>query len=126
MFMVSTLKKVLIAEDEQALAKVLALKLKSEGYEPVIAGNGEEAVSQLRGGDIALLILDLVMPKMDGFSVLEAMKKESLLKVPVIVTSNLSQDEDIARAKKMGAVEFFVKSDTPLTVIVAKVKTYLH
>lgn len=122
--MANTLKKVLIAEDEKALAKVLALKMKGAGFDPVIAENGEEAMSALKNDDIALVILDLVMPKMDGFAVLEAIKSAGI-KVPVIVTSNLSQQEDVARAKKLGAVEFFVKSDTPLTNIVTAVSALL-
>ncbi len=68
-----------------------------------------------------MILLDLIMPEMDGFTFLQNLKK----KTPVIVLSNLGQDEDRARAKELGAKDYMVKSNTPITEIVKVVKTFL-
>lgn len=115
------MSKILIAEDEIALAKALELKLGQEGYVTEHAGDGDEAIAKLKAGGIDLLILDLVMPKTDGFGVLEAMKKEAI-KVPVIVASNLSQVEDKDRVMALGALDFFIKSDVPINELVERIK----
>ncbi len=65
-----------------------------------------------------MILLDLIMPQMDGFTFMEQLKK----KTPVIILSNLGQDEDKERAKQLGAVDYFVKSNTPITEIIKKVK----
>jgi len=118
------LKKVLIAEDEKPLGRALELKLANSGYEVTVSPNGEEAIKQLDKGGFAVLLLDLMMPRVDGFGVLEAMKKGGD-KTPVIVLTNLSQPEDEKRVKDLGAKEFFVKSDTPISTIVTEVKHLL-
>jgi DNA-binding response OmpR family regulator len=114
---------ILIAEDERAIAKALNLKLNHEGFETKLVFNGREALDLLNEEKFDLLILDLIMPRLDGFGVLAEIKSKGL-KVPVIVASNLSQAEDISKAKEMGAVDFFVKSDTPVAEIVEKIKKY--
>jgi DNA-binding response OmpR family regulator len=118
-------KKILVSEDEKPLAHALELKLKSAGYEVMVAENGEMALDLLKQHTFDLVLLDLVMPKKDGFGVLTELQERGD-KTPVIVSSNLSQEEDIKRAKSMGAVDFFIKSDTALVDIVKKVNTYLQ
>lgn len=120
------MKKILIAEDEKALARALSLKLQGAGYETEICSDGAEALTYLKKNkaNVHLVLLDLMMPNMDGFAVLEGMK-EAKISVPTVISSNLSQAEDIARAKKLGAIDFFVKSDTPLSEIIKKVKKYI-
>jgi DNA-binding response OmpR family regulator len=115
--------KVLIADDERALAGALSLKLNHEGFESVVAYNGRETMDYLEKDNFDLLILDLVMPKLDGFGVLAEIKAKGL-KIPVMVASNLSQAEDIAKAKELGAFDFFIKSDTPVSMIVQKIKDH--
>ena len=110
-------KRILIAEDEKAIAKALSLKLESAGYETKVAYNGQEAIDELKAGQYDLMFMDLIMPKTDGFSVLEQMQEQDI-KVPVIVLSNLSQENDLEKAKKLGAKDYFIKSDTPLAEIV--------
>ncbi len=110
-------KCILIVEDEKPIAKAMLLKLRSAGYEVEVAYNGEEGLDILDKKDCDLVLLDLVMPKMDGFGFLEEAKKKGN-KVPVVVMSNLSQKEDLKKAKEMGAIDYFVKSDTPLSEIV--------
>jgi two-component system, OmpR family, response regulator VicR len=117
-------KKILIAEDERPMAKALQLKLTKEGFEAVNAYNGDEALELLDNGKFDLMLLDIMMPNTDGFAVLEALKKKNI-SLPIIVTSNLSQEEDIAKAKKLGAKDFLVKSDVPINKIVEKVNNLL-
>lgn len=117
-------KKILIAEDDQPMANAIKLKLEKNNIEAVIANNGSEAMAELKKGGYDLMLLDLIMPVKDGFGVLEEVKNLGI-KIPIIVASNLSQNEDIQRAKKMGAIDFFVKSDTPIVEVVEKVKKVL-
>ena len=121
LFGMTNTKKILVADDEKALAKALQLKLNHAGFETTTAFDGAEALELITKGDFDLVLLDLVMPKMDGFQVLEGVAKLSK-KPKIVVTSNLGQEEDAEKAKSMGAVNFFVKSDTPITDIVAYVQ----
>lgn len=114
----------LIVEDEKPLARVMGLKLNSIGYKTTAVFNGEEAIAALAKQSFDLIILDLLMPKVDGFAVLAHLNKLGI-KTPVIVASNLSQNEDIEKAKKLGAVDYFVKSDVTLVEMVNKVKQYV-
>jgi DNA-binding response OmpR family regulator len=118
--------KVLIIEDDRFISKIYASKLSKEGIEADFALDGEEGIEKAKTVHPKLILLDLIMPKMDGFAVLEAMADEKTLKnIPVIVLSNLGQDEDIERAKKLGAKDFLVKSDSSIQAVVEKIKTYL-
>ncbi|MFA6130872.1 MAG: response regulator [Patescibacteria group bacterium] len=116
-----TPKKILVVEDEKSMAKALELKLTKEGFVVEIAVDGEGALAKLRKEKYQLVLLDLVLPKLDGFGVLEAMKKEGI-KTPAIVSTNLSQEEDEARTRALGAKDFFVKSDTSITDVVKHIK----
>jgi len=115
---------VLVVEDERPLARALELKLKGAGLEVTVATDGKHALEILEKQDFDLMLLDLIMPRVDGFGVLQWLQ-EHKKKVKVIVTSNLGQAEDIAKVKKMGAVDYYVKADTPLATIVAKVTSLL-
>ena len=111
-------KKILIIEDEKALSRALSLKLQSEGFEVEVANDGELGLAAIKKFKPNLIILDLVMPKFDGFEVLAKIKGKK-----VVVISNLSQDEDIEKAKKLGAKEYFIKSNVSLVDVVNKIKT---
>ena len=119
-----TTKRILIIEDERAMARALQLKLQHAGFEAETAENGEEGLSLLEKSAYNLVLLDLVMPKMDGFAVLEAMKANGV-NVPVIILSNLSQAEDEKRARDLGAKDFFIKSNTPIADIVGKASSFM-
>lgn len=114
---------VLIAEDERPIANALSLKLSHEGFEVKTVYNGREALDSLEKENFDLLILDLMMPEVSGFEVLSKMKEKGI-KVPVFISSNLSQTEDVNKTKELGAIDFFVKSDTPVSEIVSKIKKY--
>ena len=121
---VKTSKKILIIEDEKPLARALELKLSHAGFTSEVVFNGEDGIKLLNKKSFALILLDLIMPKMDGFTLL-AMLKVKKIKTPVLVLSNLSQREDEKRAKEFGAKEFFIKSNTPIATIISRVTELL-
>ena len=116
------MKKVLIAEDDQFIAQAYRDKLKLEGFEVQLAEDGVQTLNLLKSFHPDVLILDLVMPKLDGFGVLAELQKQNS-KIKVIVASNLSQEEDQERARKLGASGFLIKSDTPIAKMVEMVKS---
>ena len=117
-------KKVLVLEDEEALCKALCIKLENRGYEPIVAGNGEVAISEINTRNLDLAILDLVTPKIDGFRVLKHLKEKNI-DTPVFVVSNLSQKEDINRVLDMGANKYFIKSNVSLSEILEETEKIL-
>jgi len=119
--MKSISKKILVIEDEKPLARALELKLAHEGFEVKTLSNGEGAISLLEKEGFSLVVCDLVMSKMDGFQILQAIK-EKKIDISVVVLTNLGQAEDEKRIRALGAKEFFIKSDTPLSKLVAYIK----
>ena len=117
-------KKILIAEDEQAIAKALQLKLEHLGFEVEVVGNGEEALATLKKSKFDLMLLDVMMPKLDGFGVLAGVKDLDYKPI-ILISSNLSQASDREKALSLGADDFLVKSDVSLKEIVDKVKKAL-
>jgi DNA-binding response OmpR family regulator len=115
---------VLVVEDEKPLAHALEMKLKHEGYNVKVVMNGEEAIAELKNPGYGMMLLDLIMPRVDGFTVLNEMKSNNI-SMPVIVLSNLGQEEDRKKAKELGAADYFVKSNTPIADIVTRVKALL-
>lgn len=119
----SSKTKVLIVEDDRFLLKILTMKFAAEGFEVASASDGEAGLKQLVSDPPDLLVLDLILPKMNGFEVLTEMKTNTTTKdIPVIVLSNLGQEEDIRRANELGAQEFLVKSNLSIMEVVGKVK----
>jgi DNA-binding response OmpR family regulator len=114
-------KKILIVEDERPLAHALEMKLSHEGFAITVAATGKEGLDKASTGEFNLVLLDLILPELDGFAVLAALKEKGI-KTPVIVLSNLGQDEDRAKAKELGAIEYLVKSNAPLADILELVK----
>ena len=116
--------KILIGEDEKALSRALELKLTNSGFTVTVASDGELALDAIKKDTFDMILLDMVMPKKDGFTVLKEMQALGI-KTPVVVLSNLGQKEDIAKAKELGAKDFFVKSNMPLADIVNYIKKEL-
>lgn len=123
--MEETRKRILIVEDEKPMARALELKLSHEGYEIESALNGETALELAGKGNFSLIILDLVLPKVDGFKVLEGLKIKNI-STPTIVLTNLNQGEDEKKAKELGAKEFFIKSNISIAEIVGHVKRIIQ
>lgn len=117
--------KLLVVEDDRFLRELLVAKLVREGFSVVEAFNGEEAISQIRKEHPHLVLLDLVLPGIDGFDVLGEMQKDSSLKIPTIVLSNLGSREDIDKTMSLGAKEFMVKAHHTPQEIVERIKKVL-
>lgn len=116
--------QVLIAEDDKFLRNVLQAKLVAEGFGVRIAADGEEAITAIAEATPDILLLDIIMPKKNGFDVLEDLRLTGRQDIPVVILSNLGQDEDVRRGLALGAVDFLVKSDHSLKDVVEKVKLY--
>jgi len=116
--------KILIVEDDMAMAKALEIKLNKSGFSATSVANGQEALNLLRTDPHDLVLLDIMMPVMDGWSFLEQLSN-SEIKTKVIVTSNLSQEEDVVKAKSLGAIDFLIKSNESLVDIVSEVQRVL-
>lgn len=116
--------KILIVEDERPLAHALKLKMDHEGYETFVAATGGEGLKEALSGKYDMILLDLILPEVDGFTILEQLKS-SKSKPIVIVLSNLGQDEDRKKAEELGAKNYLVKSNAPLADIVKAVKELL-
>lgn len=120
------MSSILIAEDDKFLANAYRVKLKKAGFEVKIVTDGEEAIIALQSFIPDIILLDLVMPKKDGFTVLQEINANSALKnIPVIVASNLGQKEDIDKAKRLGAKDYIIKSDMGIGEIVDKINAVL-
>lgn len=120
--------KILLCEDEEFVARSYVRKLQLEGYTVIHAHNGEEAIEKLKSEKPDVVILDLLMPLKSGFEVLEQLQKENdseILKIPILVASNLGQKSDIDEAKRLGAVDFLIKSNISLKDLATKVKAQL-
>lgn len=113
--------KVLIAEDEKPLAHALTLKLQHEDFEVVSVGNGRDCMQELEKNYYDVLLLDIIMPDMDGFQTLERLRGWEI-KPRIFIVSNLSQQEDVDRALSLGAEKFYVKANTSLATIVDDIK----
>lgn len=111
-------KRIVIAEDDKSLRKALSLKLTHDGYEVKETVDGNTALAVIKEGGVDLLLLDIMMPGLDGFGVLEQLKKDGA-KFPVVVTTNLGQEEDKKKALQLGATDYLVKSDQSLDDIIA-------
>ncbi len=118
--------KVLIVEDEESLAQMYAAKFKHEGFTVAVAPDGASGLEMARKEKPAIILLDIILPQKDGFMVLKELKEDDKTKgIPVIMLTNLGQDEDISRGKKLGADDYLVKASLTPTQLVDKVKAFL-
>jgi len=119
-------KKILVVEDDKILSKMYSTKLKNAGMEVAVAGNGEEGLELMKSFGPDLVLMDLMMPKMDGFTALEKAKADPKLKsIPIVILSNLSTGADADEVLKKGAKDFIVKSNLTPGQVVERVKKLL-
>ena len=119
-------RRVLLAEDDRFLRRAAEARLRRHGLEVLTAVDGEEALRIARAERLDLILLDVVMPKLEGFEVLKLLKEdEATASIPVIVLSNLGQERDVAQAKALGAVAFLVKAHLSLQDLVDRVDAAL-
>jgi DNA-binding response OmpR family regulator len=115
--------KILIIEDDHFLSSLLKGRLEKEGFEVAQAFDGEEAMKLLEEGAPTLIILDIIMPKVSGFELLDAISKDpELSKTPVLIVSNLGQESDIEKAKQFKVLGYFIKVNSSVDDIVKTVK----
>src|SRR3989344_6433254 len=118
--------KILVAEDDQFILKAMTTKLTKEGFEVKIAVDGVQVLDILKSYIPDLIILDLLMPKKDGFEVLKEVKGDQRLKnIPIIIASNLGQENDIQQVLDLGATDYLIKSEFTLESLVQKIKNIL-
>lgn len=118
--------KILLVEDDPFLTTMYKTRFTSEGHEVMTAQDGESALNILRKTPPNLVILDVMLPKLGGFSVLEEMQKtDTLKKIPVVVLTNLADEESMKKAKEFGIKEFLVKAQHTPTQIFETIKKYL-
>ncbi|RME59664.1 response regulator [Candidatus Parcubacteria bacterium] len=120
-------KKVLLAEDDKFLSTLLRAKLLKEGFDVQQAFDGEEAYRYLRDYKPDVMILDIIMPNVSGFEFLEKISVDPQLnRIPIIVLTNLGQDEDVEKAKRLGVAAYFIKTNTSISDVVEAIKSTLH
>lgn len=118
--------KVLVVEDEEILLTGLKEELESGGYEVEGAGDGVEGLEKVKSFKPDLILLDLLMPKMDGMEMLQKLKADSETRdVPVVILTNLSDYEKISEALSLGAMDYLVKANYKLEDLLDKVRTVL-
>lgn len=116
----------LVVEDDPFYSKIYKTKLAKERILSEIVGNGNDALRVSRERRPGLILLDLIMPGKDGFETLAELKSDASLRdVPVVVLSNLSQEEDVRRIMELGAVEYLIKANVPIQEVVSKVRMHL-
>ncbi|MBI5912976.1 response regulator [Candidatus Azambacteria bacterium] len=119
--------KILIVEDDIMLNKIYQTKLTLLGYQVLAAYDGDEGLTMMGEHQPHLVLLDLMLPKKNGFEVLEAAKQDvKISRIPVIILSNLGQGGDIQKGMELGAVDFLVKSNVKLEAVVDKIGIVLQ
>ena len=118
--------KILLIEDDPFLLSMYATKFELEGFEIIFAEDGEKALKVASKEKPDIILLDVLLPKMDGFEVLKELKKNEETKaVPVILLTNLSQRDDVEKGLALGAVDYLIKAHFMPTEVVEKIKKTL-
>ena len=119
-------KTILIIEDDKFLRELVIQKLIKEGYETSEAVDGEEGIKKIKEEKPDLILLDLILPGIDGFEVLSKMREDpALAQIPVIILSNLGQKDDVEKGLKMGAIDYLIKAHFTPGEIIEKIKVVL-
>lgn len=114
---------ILLIEDEEMIATMYRTKFSMEGQTITTAADGAEGLEKAKTLKPDIILLDIILPKLDGFAVLRELKKDPATKdIPVLLLTNLGQDDDIRKGKELGADDYFVKSNHTPAEIVAKVR----
>ena len=105
-------KKILLIEDEKIMVNLLEKKLTREGYDVSVAWDGEEGLAKMKESKPDLILLDIIMPKIGGFEVMEEVSKDKeLKKIPIIIISNSGQPVELERAKELGVKDWLIKTE---------------
>ncbi len=118
---------ILLVEDDTFLGNIYKTKFEMEGFKIFVADNGEKGLSEVKKKKPSIVLLDILLPKMDGFAVLEALKKDENVKdIPVILLTNLGQKDDVEKGLEMGAIDYLIKAHFKPSEVVTKVKEVLN
>lgn len=118
--------KILVVEDDNFLVSAYRAKLTKAGFIVEIATDGEEALAKLPAFQPDIVVLDVVMPRKDGFATLEEIKRQDAFKsIPVIIATNLGQKDEMERAHQLGAADFITKSNLSMSELVDKINSFL-
>ncbi len=118
---------VMVVEDDAFLSGIYQKKFEMEGYKVSAADNGERALADIKKKKPDIILLDILLPKLDGFAVLEKLKTDAATKdIPVILLTNLGQKDDVDKGLKAGAVDYLIKAHFKPSEILDKVKKVLH
>lgn len=118
--------KILLVEDDSLIVKIYSTRLKADGFTIISADNGEDGLTVAEKEFPDLILLDVMMPKVDGFTVLQKLRENPKFRqTPIIVYSNLGQESEMQKAIQMGATEFIVKANISPTELVTKIKSYI-
>lgn len=119
-------KKILFIEDEPSLQKATSSFFLDEGYEILSAMDGENGINLAKEKNPDIILLDLILPKKDGFEVMQELKQNPDTKnIPIIILSNLDTSADVDRALELGATTYLVKTNYKLEEIIQKIKNIL-
>jgi DNA-binding response OmpR family regulator len=122
--MADAAKKIMVIEDDRFLSSLVKARLEKDGFVVIQAFDGEEAIQALKQEKPNLVILDLIMPKVTGFEVLQTISiTPGFEHIPVVILSNLAQDSDIEKARQLGAREYFVKVKISIDDLIERIKT---
>ena len=120
------MKNILLVEDDPFLSDIYTTKLKEEGFSVDTAMDGEECLRKVEKNMPDLLILDLVLPQMDGWEVLSSIRRQEKFKdLKVIILSNLGQKDEVEKGLKLGAIKYFIKAHYTPSEVVAEIKEIL-
>lgn len=118
---------VLLVEDDVFLSGIYQKKFEMEGYKVTVADNGEKALVEAKKKKPNIIMLDILLPKLDGFAVLAKLKEDNEVKnIPVILLTNLGQKDDVEKGLQMGAVDYLIKAHFKPSEVVDKIKAVLH
>ncbi|XOB40176.1 MAG: response regulator transcription factor [Candidatus Nealsonbacteria bacterium] len=118
--------KILIIEDDKFLRELITRKLTDEGFSIIEAVDGEDGLKKIKESKPDLVLLDLILPSIDGFEVLSKIKADaSIASIPIIILSNLGQKEEVEKGLKMGAVDYLIKAHFTPGEIIEKIKNVL-
>jgi len=119
-------KKVLLVEDDQAISDMYKLSLEENGFEVLLTEKGSEALAIAQEQKPAIILLDVILPEVDGFSILQTLKAQTeTKKIPVLLLTNLSQESDQEKGKELGAAAYLVKSQHTPSEVISEIKTIL-
>ena len=125
--MAETKGKILIVEDDRYISKMYRLKLSLEGYDVQVAENGKDGVDKVKEFIPNIILLDILMPELDGFEVLKIIKSDDVTKdIPVLIMSNLGQEDHVEKGMKLGAIGYIVKSQYTPSKVVEKIKSVIN